>query len=201
GRDLVRDAVREGLRVTGEVMPHHLLMTDEWVAGRRQLVGTDTEVPGPNPDPNAKVNPPLRTERDARALLEGVLDGTFEVLATDHAPHASGDKPDDLTKAASGMIGLEVAIPLLLELVRQGELPLATMVERLTSSPARVFNLQGGTLRPGAVADVTIIDPDARWTVDESTIASKSKNTPLLGMSVQGRAMATILGGEIVHHV
>jgi dihydroorotase len=201
GRNLVRDAVREGLRVTAEVMPHHLLMTEEWVAGRRRMVGTETTVPGNCPDSNAKVNPPLRTERDARALLEGVLDGTFEILATDHAPHALEDKPDDLTRAASGMIGLEVALPLLLELVRQGELPLITMVERITSSPARVFNLPGGTLAPGSIADVTVIDPDVRWTVDETSIASKSKNTPLLGMTVQGRAMATILGGELVHHV
>jgi dihydroorotase len=201
GRDMVREAVRGGLRVTGEVMPHHLLMTDEWVAGRRRLIGTDEVLPGPSPDPNAKVNPPLRTEKDARALLEGVLDGTFEILATDHAPHAPADKLSDLRKAASGMIGLEVALPLLLELVRHGELPLTTMVERLTAAPARIFNLDGGTLKPGSVADITIIDPDATWTVEESSIASKSKNTPLLGMTVTGRATTTILGGEVVHEV
>jgi dihydroorotase len=201
GRDLVREAVRQGLRVTAEAMPHHLLMTDEWVAGRRCIVGTNEEIPGPSPNPNAKVNPPLRTERDAVALLEGVLDGTFEVLATDHAPHAPEDKPDDLRAAASGMIGLDVAIPSLMELVRQGKLPLTVMVERLTAAPARLFHLSGGTLLAGSVADVTIIDPNARWTVDESTIASKSKNTPLLGMTVQGRAATTILGGEVVHHV
>jgi dihydroorotase len=201
GRDLVRDAVRSGLRVTAEVMPHHLLMTDEWVAGRRKMVGTDDVVPGPSSDPNAKVNPPLRTEQDANALLEGVLDGTFEILATDHAPHAPSDKPDDLTKAASGMIGLEVALPLLLELVRQERLPLTTMVERLTSAPARIFNLDGGTLKAGSVADVTIIDPEQAWTIDESTIVSKSKNTPLLGMTVQGRAVTTIVGGEVVYEI
>jgi dihydroorotase len=201
GRDLVREAVRSGLKVTAEVMPHHLLMTDEWVAGRRRFLGTDEIVPGPCPDANAKVNPPLRTEKDARALLEGVLDGTFEILATDHAPHAPSDKPADLRQAASGMIGLEVALPLLLELVRQGELPLTTMIERLTAAPARIFNLAGGTLKPGSVGDVTIIDPEAKWIVDESTIASKSKNTPLLGMTVQGRAAMTILGGEVVYEV
>ena len=201
GRDLVREAVREGLRVTAEVMPHHLVMTEDWVAGRRRLVGTDRIVPGPSPDPNAKVNPPLRTEKDARALLAGVIDGTFEILATDHAPHAPADKPDDLRRAASGMIGLEVAVPSLLELVRQGELPLTTMIERLTAAPARIFNLDGGALKPGMVADVTIIDPDERWVVDETTIASKSKNTPLLGMTVQGRATTTVLGGEVVHEL
>ena len=201
GRDLVREAVREGYRVTAEVMPHHLVMTEDWVAGRRKLVGSDETVPGKCPDQNAKVNPPLRTERDARALLEGVLDGTFEILATDHAPHAPQDKPDDLTKAASGMIGLEVAIPSLMHLVRLGELPLTTMIERLTVAPARVFGFEGGSLNPGMVADVTIIDPEDRWVVDESTIVSKSKNTPLLGMEMQGRATTTILGGEVVHEL
>jgi dihydroorotase len=201
GRDLVREAVREGYRVTAEVMPHHLVMTEDWVAGRRKFVGGSELALGPCPDPNAKVNPPLRTEKDARALLEGVLDGTFEVLATDHAPHASDDKPEDLRKAASGMIGLEVAIPSLLHLVQLGELPLTTMVERLTTSPARIFGLDGGSLKPGMVADVTIIDPENEWVVDEPSIASKSKNTPLLGMTLQGRATTTILGGEIVHEV
>lgn len=201
GRDLVRQAVREGLRVTAEVMPHHLLMTDEWVAGRRRFVGAETVFEGPSPDPNAKVNPPLRSAKDARALLAGVLDGTFEILATDHAPHAPADKPDDLRKAASGMIGLEVAIPSLLELVRQGVLPLTTMIERLTAAPARIFNLDGGALKPGMVGDVTIIDPNSEWTVSESTIASKSKNTPLLGMTVQGRSVTTILNGEVVHEL
>ena len=201
GRDFVRDAIRAGFRVTAEVMPHHLIMTDQWVAGRRRIVGTDIEVPGPLPDPNAKVNPPLRTEEDANALLEGILDGTFQILATDHAPHAPEDKPDDLRKAASGMSGLELALPSLLEIVRQGRLPLSTMVEKLTVAPARIFGLDGGTLKPGSVADVTIIDPDAKWTVSAETIASKSKNTPMLGMEVQGRASMTILGGEIVYEL
>jgi dihydroorotase len=201
GRDMVRRAVREGVRVTAEVMPHHLLLTDDWVAGRRKFVGDDELHPGPSPDPNAKVNPPLRTERDARALLEGVIDGTFEILATDHAPHAQADKTDDLRAAASGMIGLEVAVPLLLELVRRDELPLSLMVERLTAAPARIFNLPGGTLAVGSPADVTVIDPEAEWTVDEASIKSKSKNTPLLGMKVRGRATMTILGGEIVYEI
>jgi dihydroorotase len=201
GRDMVRRAIREGLRVTAEVMPHHLLMTEEWVAGRRRLVGDDEVHPSPSPDPNAKVNPPLRTEPDARALLAGLIDGTFEILATDHAPHAPGNKTVDMHAAASGMIGLEVAVPLLLELVRRGDLPLPVLVERLSTGPARIFNLAGGTLKPGSPADVTVIDPDVEWTVVETSIVSKSKNTPLLGMRVTGRAVTTILGGEIVHHV
>jgi dihydroorotase len=201
GRDMVRAALREGLRVTAEVMPHHLLLTDEWVAGRRKFVGSEHVYDGPSPNPDAKVNPPLRTEADAEALLEGVIDGTFEILATDHAPHAPEDKPVDLTKAASGMSGLEVAVPLLLELVRREQLPLSLLVERLSTAPARIFNLEGGTLQPGSVADVTVIDPELRWTVTEEEIRSKSKNTPLLGIPVTGRAVMTILNGEIVHEL
>lgn len=201
GRDMVRQAVRSGLRVTAEVMPHHLILTEDWAAGRRRFVGDDMIRNGPSPDPNAKVNPPLRTEADAWALREGLIDGTFEILATDHAPHADSDKPEDLRMAASGMIGLEVAVPLLLELVRQGDLPLSLMVERLTTSPARLFGLDGGTLKPGSPGDVAVIDPEHAWTVTAGTIESKSKNTPLLGLELMGRATTTIRGGEIVHNV
>lgn len=196
-RELLRRARIEGLPVTGEVMPHHLLLTDEWVAGRRRFVGEETVADGPQPDSNAKVNPPLRTEDDARSLLAGLLEGTFQVLATDHAPHAAADKPDDLTRAASGMIGLEVALPLLLKLVERGELPLSLMVDLMSTRPACLFGLPGGSLMPGATADVTIFDPLQRWTVDETTIASRSKNTPLLGMTVSGSIKATIVEGEV----
>jgi dihydroorotase len=196
----VRAARREGLRVTAEVMPHHLRMTDEWVVGRRRFVGSDEVISGLSPDPNAKVNPPLRTADDAEALLEGVIDGTFEIIATDHAPHAPQDKRD-LTSAMSGMIGLEVALPLLLGLVRSGQLSLPLLIERLSLSPARVLGLPGGTLQPGSVADVTLIDPEVEWVVDEESIASKSKNTPLVGMAVRGRATATIVDGKVVHRV
>lgn len=197
GRDLVRRAKEEGVSVTAEVMPHHLLMTDEWVAGRRRFVGETDLVQGPSPDPNAKVNPALRTERDARALLAGLHDGTFDVLGTDHAPHAPRDKPDDLTRAASGMIGLEVAIPLMLKLVRTGQLSMPMLVDLFSVRPANLFGLPGGTLRPGSVADVTIIDPDVSWVVSEETISSKSKNTPLLGLPMTGAARMTIVEGEV----
>ena len=118
GRELVHRAKADGVHVTAEVTPHHLLLTDEWVAGRRRFVGETAGVAGPSPDPAAKVNPPLRPESDAQALLDGLRDGTFDIVATDHAPHAAEDKPTDLRKAAFGMIGLEVAFPLLLRLVR-----------------------------------------------------------------------------------
>ncbi|MBX6341407.1 MAG: dihydroorotase, partial [Thermomicrobiaceae bacterium] len=197
GRDLVRAAKREGLRVTAEVMPHHLLMTDEWVAGRRRFVGSLEEVPGPRPDPNAKVNPPLRTEADARALLEGLRDGTFDIVATDHAPHATEDKPGDLRRAAFGMIGLEFALPLMLQLVARSEIGLSRMVEWLSTAPAALLGLPGGTLRPGAVADVVLFDPESVWTVTEASIVSKSKNTPLLGMTLRGAVTLTLVGGEV----
>jgi dihydroorotase len=201
GRLLVRAAKQDGLRVTAEVMPHHLLMTDEWVAGRRRFVGEETVVEGPSPDPQAKVNPALRTEADARALLAGVHDGTFDIIATDHAPHAPEDKPADLTRAASGMLGLEVAIPVLLKLVERGDLSWSLLIDLLSTRPAAIFGLPGGTLHPGSEADVVLIDPSVRWTVSPNAIASKSKNTPLLGMTLTGRAAMTIVGGEIRYRV
>jgi dihydroorotase len=197
GRELVRQAKLDGLNVTAEVMPHHLLVTDEWVAGRRRFVGLNEQFEGPCPDPNAKVNPPLRTSADAEALLAGLIDGTFDILATDHAPHAAADKPVDLRQAASGMIGFDVALPLLLTLVRDGRLSMPLLVELLSVRPADRFHLPGGTLRPGSIADLTIIDPDREWTVDKSSIASRSTNTPLLGMTLRGRAHLTMVEGKI----
>ena len=150
GIELVEAARARDVRVTAEVMPHHLLLTDEWVAGRRRFVGETAGVAGPSPDPAAKVNPPLRRESDAQALLDGLRDGTFDTVATDHAPHAAEDKPTDLRKAAFGMIGLEVAFPLLLRLVRDGRLSLPLLVDAMSCRPAQLFGLPGGSLRPGA---------------------------------------------------
>ncbi len=147
------------------------------------------------------MNPPLRTAEDARALLAGLIDGTIDIIATDHAPHAAADKPGDLTQAASGMIGLEVAVPMLMELVRSKRLSLSLLVDLLSCKPARIFNLPGGSLRPGSVADLTIIDPDREWTVSEDTIVSRSKNTPLLGATLRGQAILTMVEGEIRFHV
>ncbi len=197
GRDLVRRARLDGVHVTAEVMPHHLLMTDDWVAGRRSFVDGRAFDDVSGPDPNAKVNPPLRTEEDARALLAGLIDGTFDIIATDHAPHALSDKPSDLRKAASGMIGLELAVPMLLELVRDNRLSMSLLVDLLSTRPAQIFNLPGGTLRPGSVADITLIDPESRWTVDGSTIVSRSQNTPLLGVTLCGQVSITMVEGEI----
>ncbi|MEZ4520888.1 MAG: dihydroorotase [Thermomicrobiales bacterium] len=202
GATAVREAKRRGSRVTAEVMPHHLLLTDEWVAGLRRFAGSSDPADDiGRTDPNAIVNPPLRPESDALGLAEFVRDGTFDFIATDHAPHAAQDKPSDLAKAASGMLGLEVAIPTLAQVIRRGDLDWPIVIRKLTASVAETLNLPGGTLSQDAPADVTIIDPERRWTITEEIIQSKSKNTPLLGLEVQGRAVMTIVGGEILHDV
>jgi dihydroorotase len=181
---LVRDAKARGIRVTAEVTPHHLLLTEDAV---RTF------------DANAKMSPPLRSKRDTEILLEALVDGTIDCIATDHAPHAGSEKEGEFDRAAFGIIGLETAVGLLLDrLVRPGALPLGTLISRLSRDPARLLGLPGGSLAPGAAADLTLIDPDAEWTVDPAKFASKSRNTPFGGWSVTGRPWKTIVGGSIV---
>jgi len=181
---LVRDAKARGVRVTAEVTPHHLLLTEEAV---RTF------------DANTKMNPPLRTKRDAEALVEGLIDGTIDCIATDHAPHATSEKEGEYDRAAFGIVGLETAVGLLMDrLVTPGTLPLATLVARLSRDPARLLHLPGGSLAAGAPADLTLLDPEARWTVDPARFASKSRNTPFAGWTVTGRPWKTIVGGRIV---
>jgi dihydroorotase len=180
---LVREAKARGVRVTAEVTPHHLLLTDEAVRAF---------------DANAKMNPPLRTKRDTEVLLEALADGTIDCIATDHAPHAGSEKEGEFDLAAFGIIGLETAVGLLLDrLVKPGALPLATLVSRLSRDPARLLGLPGGSLAPGAAADVTLIDPAATWTVDPGKFQSRSRNTPFGGWSLTGRPWKTIVGGAI----
>lgn len=200
GLAMVRRAKREGVHVTVEVTPHHLLLTDEWVAGIRRFAGEDEFLPpGPCPDANAKVNPPLRPEADVLALRTGLRDGTIDVIATDHAPHHERDKSTDLHRAAFGMIGLELALPLLLRLVRSGWLTMGELVDFLSCRPAGLFGLPGGTLRPGSPADVTVFDPEAPWQVTRATLRSRSANTPLLELTLHGRVCLTIVGGKVVY--
>jgi dihydroorotase len=180
---LVRDAKARGIRVTAEVTPHHLLLTEEAVRGF---------------DANTKMNPPLRSKRDAEALLEGLLDGTIDCIATDHAPHAVSEKEGEFDRAAFGIVGLETAVGLLLDrLVKPGTVPLATLVARLSRDPARLLGLPGGSLSAGAAADVTILDPTAQWTVDPARFQSRSRNTPFGGWHVTGKPWMTIVGGRI----
>ncbi|HYI14759.1 MAG TPA: dihydroorotase [Thermomicrobiales bacterium] len=199
GARLVARAKQAGVRVTAEVMPHHLALTDEWVAGRRRFAGEEGLLADVGLDPNAKVNPPLRPVSDALGLIEAVRAGVFDFMGTDHAPHAEQDKPEELLKAAFGMSGLELAIPTMARLVARGALDWPQVVDLFTASPAQVLGLDGGQIGIGQVADLVIIDPDRTWTIDAMTLKTKSKNTPLLGMTVQGRAVLTLVSGEARH--
>ena len=178
---LVRDGKARGVRVTAEVTPHHLLLTDEAVRDY---------------DPNTKMQPPLRSNRDVEAVLEGLLDGTIDCVATDHAPHALSEKEGEFAEAASGVVGLETAVPLLLDrLVRPGRLDLSTFVARMSAGPARVLGLPGGSLAPGAAADITILDLERPFTVDPAAFHSRSRNTPFRGVTGTGAPIMPIVGG------
>jgi dihydroorotase len=181
---LVREAKRRGLPITCEVTPHHLTLTDEACAGY---------------DTSTKCNPPLRTTADVDALRVGLADGTIDAVATDHAPHSAVEKDVEFEDAAFGMIGLETALPLVLELVRAGMLTPAALVTRMSVAPAAAFGLSGGTLADGVRADVTVIDPEATWTVDAVALRSRSRNTPFSGKTLQGRAALTVVGGTIAY--
>jgi len=181
---LIREAKSRGLPVTAEVTPHHLLLTHE------SLVGYNTA---------CKVNPPLREASDVEALRAALADGTIDCVATDHAPHGVLDKDVELAEAAPGMIGLELCLPLLLGLVRGGSIPLARLVDAMTRAPARVVGLNVPSLKEGSRADLIVVDPDARWTIDPSKLLSKSRNTPFAGHEVHGRVLATVCEGHIVH--
>ncbi len=181
---LIREAKARGVSVTAEAAPHHFTLTEEAVAGY---------------DTNTKVNPPLRTSEDVAAVREGLADGTIDVIATDHAPHALEEKDVEYDRAPFGIAGLETAAGLVWsELVNSGVLTPLQAVARLTLNPARVLGIPGGTLETGADADLTIIDPELTWTVDASLFESKGKNTPFNGRLLKGVPVATIVGGRIV---
>jgi len=194
GVELIAEAKSRGLPVTCEVTPSHLLLTEDAVAGD----GAE-----PLYDTNARVNPPLRTEADRRALLRGLEAGVIDAIATDHAPHAIEDKECEFDDAAPGISVLDTALGTLLLLVERGELQLETVLRRLTAGPAQAFNLDArmpgvGTLRRGVAGDVVLFDGAARWTVEVARMHSKGKNTPLLGRELVGDVAAVILGGSLV---
>jgi dihydroorotase len=181
--DLVRAAKQRGLAVSAEASPHHFTLTEDAVDGYNT---------------NAKMNPPLRTAHDVEAVRRGLHDGTIEVIATDHAPHHRDEKEVEFDVAANGIVGLETALPLALRLTEEAGIALDTIVAALTINPARVLKLPHGTLSIGAAADITVIDPARRWTVQAARFRSKSRNTPFEGMQMQGQAVLTIVGGRIV---
>ena len=185
--DLIRRAKEKGTRVTAEVTPHHLTLTDE------KVIGYNT---------NAKVNPPLRTKRDTQALLQGLKENVIDAIATDHAPHTEADKLVDFALAPFGISGFETALGSLLSLVHNGQLSLNTLISKLTYEPSKIIgNKYGklGSLKVGMPADVTIFDPDREWIVDTKAFASKGKNTPLAGSRLKGKIMATISQGKLVY--
>ncbi|MEB2343380.1 MAG: dihydroorotase [Deltaproteobacteria bacterium] len=182
--DLIRTARERGVHVTAEVTPHHLTLTDE------ATLGYDT---------NTKMAPPLRGARDVEACRAALADGTIDAIATDHAPHAVHEKDVEFTAAPPGVIGLETAVPVTLELVRAGELTPLAWVRRLSTGPARIIGRPGGSLAVGAAADLVVIDPERRWTYDPAKGFSKSRNSPWVGRELIGRAMVTVVGGTLVY--
>ncbi len=181
---ILKEARQRGVKVSGEVCPHHIALTDECVKGY---------------DTNFKMNPPLRTRRDVDALLQGIADGTIEILASDHAPHCSFEKEVEFDDAPFGILGLETEVGLFLtELVHKKVIPLQKLIAMYTINPAKLLGLDRGTLSVDAPGDVTILDPDHEWTVDRDQSASLSRNTPFHGWNLKGKAVATIVGGKKV---
>lgn len=182
--DLVRQAKKRGVNVTCEATPHHFTLTDEAVRGYNT---------------NAKMNPPLRSAEDREAVRLGIADGTVDAIATDHAPHHIDEKNVEFSIAMNGIVGLETALPLSLQLVESGLIDLPKAVALLTCGPAAALGIPAGQLEEGGVADVTVIDPELEWTVDAQKLVSKSKNTPFDGWKMKGAALCTIVGGKITY--
>jgi dihydroorotase len=178
----IRRAKQRGIRVTAEVTPHHLTLTDESLRSF---------------DSNYKMNPPLRCQEHVEACNEGLRDGTIDVIASDHAPHAAEKKMRELDQAPFGIIGLETALPVVItKLIRPGILNWQTVVQKMSFNPAKILGIQKGTLQIGADADITVVDPDAKWTVSAGDFHSKSKNSPYIGWELFGRASAVFVGGD-----
>jgi dihydroorotase len=183
--ELIRRAKERGIRVTAEATPHHFALTHDRVEGY---------------DTNAKMNPPLREAADRDAIREGLRDGTIDVIATDHAPHHYDAKEREFDQAPNGIIGLETALGVAIrELVVPGLLSLPELLARMSTIPARIFGLPGGTLAVGAPADLAVLDPDVRWVVEPATFRSRSRNTPFSGEELVGRAELTLVDGRVVY--
>ena len=182
--DIIRRAKQRGARITAEATPHHLALTDDLLAGY---------------DPNFKMNPPLRTEVDRKALIAALRDGTLDIIATDHAPHTDYEKDKEFDFAPNGILGLETALAVSLQvLVRQNKFKLAHVIDLMTRRPAELMKLPGGTLAAGEPADVCLFDPDEKWAYDAKRGFSKSSNSPWHGQTLTGRVKTTIVGGRVV---
>jgi dihydroorotase len=179
---LIREAKKRGINVTAETAPHYFTLTDEALTTFNTVY---------------KMNPPLRSLRDVLAVKAGLADGTLDAIATDHAPHGVLEKDIEFEYAANGVIGLESSLPLTLALAREGTLTPSEAVARLSTNPAAILGIPAGSLRPGAAADLTVIDPDFAYTLDCETFHSKSRNCPFHGMPVEGRVLMTLTGGRI----
>ncbi|MBE6390604.1 MAG: dihydroorotase [Lentisphaerae bacterium] len=182
--ELLRRARKAGIKVTGEATPHHITLTDQCIKKF---------------DTNYKMNPPLRSEADRLAVIEGLADGTLTAIATDHAPHTQTAKMVEFDHAPFGIIGLETAFPLCFtELVTKGVLTIPQLIEKFTTGPADILGMKDYSLAPGNAADIAVIDPEAKWTIDKNEFYSKARNTPFDGFEVQGRVIMTVVGGKVV---
>jgi len=183
--EAIRKAKREGVKITAEVTPHHLILSDEEI--------------GKEFNTNLRVNPPLRTKQDQQALIEGLVDGTIDCIASDHAPHSAEEKDCEFVLAPPGTIGLETTLPLIgTYIVNRGYLSWADAIKKMTVNPARILKLPGGSLALGARADITVIDTNRSWTVTSDRLQSRSKNSAFIGFELKGQAVKTILGGRMV---
>ena len=181
---IIRNAKARGVKVTCETAPHYFTLTDEAVRGY---------------ETNAKMNPPLRSAADVEAMKAGLADGTIDAIATDHAPHHPDEKDVEFNVALNGIVGLETSLPLSLKLVEEGHLDLNQLVSLMSCNPAKILGLDRGTLKVGAVGDVTVIDPAKEWQVEAAKLESKSKNSPFLGWKMKGRAVYTVVKGQVVY--
>lgn len=182
----IRQAKKDGVNVTAEACPHHFTLTDKEI--------------GKEFDANLRMNPPLRTKKDVEGIIEGLVDGTIDCIASDHAPHSAEEKDVEFDQAPPGIIGLETTLGLVkTQLVDKGYLSWADAIRKMTQNPARILGLPGGTLEEGSAADITVIDPDKKWTVKREKFYSKSKNSPFIGWKLSGKVQYTILGGSVVY--
>lgn len=183
--EAIRQAKKRGVPVTCETAPHYFTLTDEDVKDY---------------DTNFKMNPPLRSEIDRQAIIQGLIDGTIDVIASDHAPHSVVEKDLEFDRAAFGIIGLETSLPLSLRLVHEGKISIAKLIEKMAKNPARIIGKEND-IKPGNSADLTLIDMEKEYIVDIETIRSKSKNSPFVGMSLKGRAVITVVDGKVVYQI